>query len=455
MPYRRGVGRATAVAVALIALVALTTACQNWSQFLGNPGLTGEAPGETTITAANVASLTPAFSIPVAADVAGQSAPTVSGGKLFATTGFQMVVADAFGKTGCSGSPVVCQPMWTADLPGGPYGFASQPLVAGNRVYVTSSRPTGYGRLFVFDANGGTNCGGAPKTCLPLWTATVNSFAGPTVVGGVLYVNDDDTHQLQAFDADGATNCGGAPKVCVPLWSAAAWSDSAPSVANGRVYIATRFGSPQILAYDAAGSTGCGGTPKACAPLFTVTLPDFTHGSVAVSGSTAFVQTRLGALVAADANGACPGSPAVCTPLWTTAAPGTNWAGATTPAVSGGRVYVLVPNGAATTVLAYDAAGVNGCDITTKVCSPVWSSGARTRSFGNLTSPQLAGGLVWVLGQAWNPNGDPACPTPSNCPLAWTAPQANPSAMTVAYGTAYVRSGTYEPSASIVAYHLS
>ena len=35
------------VVVALLALVAMSTACQNWSQFLGNPALTGEAPDET------------------------------------------------------------------------------------------------------------------------------------------------------------------------------------------------------------------------------------------------------------------------------------------------------------------------------------------------------------------------------------------------------------------------
>ena len=167
MRNMRGAGRTTAIVVALIALLAMTTACQNWSQFLGNPGHTGDVPGETAITAANVASLMPRLRRRSAADVAGQSAPTASGGKLFVTTGFQMVVADAFGKTGCSSAPVVCQPMWTAELPGGGTGFASQPLVSGNRVYVTTSRPTGFGRLFVFDANGESNCGGAPRSACP------------------------------------------------------------------------------------------------------------------------------------------------------------------------------------------------------------------------------------------------------------------------------------------------
>ena len=73
------------VVVALIALVAMTTACQNWSQFLGSPGLTGDAPavrrrisrGQRVDAGAGL--LGRARS---ADTMSGQSAPTVSGGKL-------------------------------------------------------------------------------------------------------------------------------------------------------------------------------------------------------------------------------------------------------------------------------------------------------------------------------------------------------------------------------------
>ena len=61
MRHLRGAGRTTAIVVALVALVAMTTACQNWSQFLGSPALTGEAPAETAITSANVSTLAPVF----------------------------------------------------------------------------------------------------------------------------------------------------------------------------------------------------------------------------------------------------------------------------------------------------------------------------------------------------------------------------------------------------------
>jgi outer membrane protein assembly factor BamB len=112
--------------MALIAVVAMTTACQNWSQFLGNPGHTGDAPGETAVTAANVASLTPAFSVPVAADVAGQSAPTASGGKLFVTTGFAAIF---------SLDPADGKEVWSSSVSAPVRGA---PLVFGDRVFAVS-----------------------------------------------------------------------------------------------------------------------------------------------------------------------------------------------------------------------------------------------------------------------------------------------------------------------------
>ena len=324
-----------------------------------------------------------------------------------------MVVADAFGKTGCSGAPVVCQPLWTADLPGGTIGFASQPLVSGNRVYVTTSRPTGFGRLFVFDANGQSNCGGAPKVCLPLWTAAANSFEGPNVVGGVLYVDDDDTHQLQAFDAAGTVELRRRAHDLPPAVERAAWSDSAPSVADGRVFIATRAGSPQILAYDAdRGSTGCGVRRRSAPRSSPSRCPTFVHGSVAVSRlDGVYVQTQTGRWSPPTPPAPAPGAPRSAPRSGRRPRPAAAGSGATTPAVSGGRVYALVvERGRARRCSRYDAAGITGCDATTQGLPPVWSSGTQTRTFGNLTSPQVAGGLVWALGQAWNPHGDPGVP---------------------------------------------
>ncbi len=111
-------------------------------------------------------------------------------------------------------------------------------------------------KLYAYDANGTTNCSGTPKTCSPLWTATLGtttSDSSPAVVGGVVYVGSNDS-KLYAFDANGNTNCSGVPKTCSPLWTAATpnpFNFSSPAVANGVVYA----GSSDLEAFDANGTT--------------------------------------------------------------------------------------------------------------------------------------------------------------------------------------------------------
>lgn len=100
-------------------------------------------------------------------------------------------------------------------------GGAATPAVSNGILY-----PTTDGKLAAFDANGVTNCSGSPKTCLPLWTASVGSTllgsSSRAVANGVVYIGGYNTAStdstLFAFDANGVTNCSGAPKVCDPLW---------------------------------------------------------------------------------------------------------------------------------------------------------------------------------------------------------------------------------------------
>jgi outer membrane protein assembly factor BamB len=92
--------------------------------------------------------------------------------------------------------------------------------------------------LFAFDANGVTNCSGAPKTCAPLWTTTVGANVLPAIAGGVAYAGDSNG-TLYAFDATGRTNCGGIPNVCVPLSTTTVpgtAAGSSPTIANGTIY---------------------------------------------------------------------------------------------------------------------------------------------------------------------------------------------------------------------------
>ena len=163
------------------------------------------------------------------------------------------------------GAPKTCQPLWTASL--SPGGFSSV-LVVNGMVYVGGSYGTSppQGRVEAFDANGNTNCSGTPKTCQPLWTSGSNvGLSSPAVANGVLYTVGLDA-KLYAFSANGSTNCSGTPTTCSPLWTAAMGTVSAspvtpgsPTVSNGVVYAQSESSSSSLYAFDANGVTNCSG----------------------------------------------------------------------------------------------------------------------------------------------------------------------------------------------------
>jgi hypothetical protein len=70
---------------------------------------------------------------------------------------------------------------------------------------------------------------------------------------------------------------------------------------------------------------------------------------------------------AAGVNG-CAGTPKVCAPLWTYALGSGNNPGS--PVVVGGMLYVFDLD----TTYAFDASGTNGCGGSPKVCQPLWSA---------------------------------------------------------------------------------
>ena len=167
------------------------------------------------------------------------------------------------GRLTCAGAPKVCQPLWTAATGSAGGTSYTSPTVANGVVYVAKDRT-----LYVFSAAGTTQCSGTPKTCAPLWTATVENLIpqAATVAGGVVYVGSDVIHpsHLYAFSAAGSTNCSGSPKVCQPLWTAAMPSSigAAAAVVNGFVYVGDEGG--HISAFSAGGTTNCSGAPKVC-----------------------------------------------------------------------------------------------------------------------------------------------------------------------------------------------
>ncbi len=423
-------------------LLAMCTACQSWTQYMGNPALNGNDSGENIIGAANLARLHQVETFPAGGIYnraeSRQTSAVVSGSTLYAgSLDGHLIAASTDGQTGCAGTPKVCQPLWTASVAG--MDSAGTPLVSGNTVYETFSLESGdVGELAAFDATGTTNCSGSPKVCQPLWTADVYSPLGVNVDGGHLFVNTltrAPSPALEAFDATGTTNCSGTPKVCQPLWSAPINAFGVPSIADGRVYVAQWQSTPGAVAaaYDEAGTTNCSGTPVVCQPLFTVALPGGATGSVDVSGGVGYLETLappvppsaniIPQLVAFDAAGVtgCSGSPAVCQPLWTATLPSEIWF--STPAVAGGRVYVTSADSSPGFVLdAFDAAGAAGCGGSPVVCQPLMTTAPQ--SGGDvLGSPLVSNGLVFVHGAAFDANGVQGCAgsAPAVCSPLWSS----------------------------------
>jgi outer membrane protein assembly factor BamB len=187
-------------------------------------------------TTSHLTSTRPAFFV-------GSGNPIVANGVLYVpgytdglalTSGGAYVSAfDTAGVQGCSGT--VCTPMWTTTGPPVSSGNTGSPTVANGVVYLAD------GPLFAFDAAGTTNCSGTPVVCSPLWTTATNgiTYAAPAVAGGEVYVGSWNGN-VYAYDAGGATNCSGAAeaRTCAPLWTGATGGSTGgtPAVANGVVY---------------------------------------------------------------------------------------------------------------------------------------------------------------------------------------------------------------------------
>jgi PQQ-like domain len=400
--------------------------------------------------------------------------PVVSNGVVYAgsssagNTSGNLEAFDANGATNCSGSPNQCSPLWTGST--GPI-IGSAPAVANGVVYIASTESTASTippTLYAFDAGGVTNCSGTPKVCQPLWTAPLSTgdihVEPPNVTNGVVYVSgyqspggippQGPTGTVQAFDAAGVTNCSGTPKVCQPLWTTAAnIGYSAPAVANGVLYA---IGEDTLDAFSANGTTNCSGSPTTCAPLWTATLdtsPSFVSTvSPAVSSGVVYAQSGNFNLDAFSANGTtnCSGAPKTCTPLWTATNAGLD-------AVANGIVYGETTSN--NQLSAFDAGGVTNCSGTPKVCQPLWSY--------SLTGPvgpvSVANGLVFYASsfcaaacssdpgfdfEAFDASGVTKCSgTPKVCQPLWTGLEASSQtgSAAIANGKVYVGEGFSNP----------
>jgi outer membrane protein assembly factor BamB len=317
------------------------------------------------------------------------SSPAVAGGVVyFPSADGHLYAFSAAGTTGCSGTPKTCQPLWTAAIASIGQGFSS-PAVAGGVVYVNANTT-----LYAFSATGTTGCSGTPKVCTPLWTATgAGGVSPPAVAGGVVYTGVGDGN-LYAFSAADTTGCSGTPpnRTCTPLWTgntSGGGFNAAPAVAGGVVYVGSANTGKLYAFSAAAGSTHCSGTPKTCTPLWTAATGNGISSAPAVAAGVAYVSSGDGTLYAFSATGTtgCSGTPKVCTPLWTATGAG----GVSSPAVANGVVY----NGAAGRVYGFSADGTTGCSGTppNRTCTPLWT--AVTGGNTTYASPAVANGKVY------------------------------------------------------------
>jgi hypothetical protein len=409
--------RRTLFGVTLIVVLSLGLASCEWAMYGAGPGRSGWNAAERTIGVGNVGLLQLGFS------VADDGAFVVAGGLLYvatttgATSG-EVRVYDAQARSGCSGAPVVCTPLWIASVPS---SIVGGPVVADGSLFVNSA----LNRLNVFDATGSTGCTGIPRVCQAVWTAPALGLA-PLVDGGVVYVNWNA--ELRAYDAAGTDGCGGSPKVCQPLWTGVVPDCNAATLCyptdgivavGGRVFralyrsYATGGTSPLQAWFDKSATTGCSGSPKTCVGTITSggqqlagpggadgaivsTFTDTSNpenelvrayllvgdptgtprwlqqvatgppgqqalgtvGKAALDASNAYVPTGSGVQAwAVDQPPSCTAS-ATCRPLWQT----TTAANAVT--IANGVVYDDAGR-------AFDAAGTVGCSGTPRVCSPV------------------------------------------------------------------------------------
>lgn len=105
--------------------------------------------------------------------------PTVANGDVYVISNDGKLYAfDASGDSHCSGVPKTCLPLWTSDrnLADIESQTAAAPAVVSDIVYVPSDAG-----LVAYDASGTRSCSGTPVVCAPLWTGV---FAGDTIANG-------------------------------------------------------------------------------------------------------------------------------------------------------------------------------------------------------------------------------------------------------------------------------
>ena len=216
-----------------------------------------------------------------------------------------------------------------------------------------------------------------------------------------------------------------------------------PVVANGVTYV---VGTNTLYAFSATGNGCHGSVPKRCDPLWTGPVAGSPVG-IAVAQGKVFVSMSGGSndWIAFDAAGVqgCLGSPKLCSPVLAGASPYLGSSAA--PVVAGGVLYLAAINGPG---YAYSATGTTNCAAGTPVvCQPLWATGTTVGGSGDLTQHAAVAGSTVYFGRdklyAFDATGTQKCSgAPKTCAPLWTSGTAIPdaSAPAVASGRVFVTS---------------
>jgi outer membrane protein assembly factor BamB len=279
------------------------------------------------------------------------------------------------------------------------------------------------------------------STGASLWQSSYSGYAySPVAANGMIYATGNWNNQENGYSLDAYSVAGCGQPVCAPVWSYSppGGTQFSPAVANGSVYYGNWNASSgvgnQLLVLDAATGTlqwsgaigdgqainttavdngyviftaniqgyqgapagtlyvfnaaGCG--QATCQPLWTATNAAGWGQATAEANGVIYVGGQDGALYAFNEAGC---QTTTCAPLWQSAPVSqTPSSPVANPAVANGVVYYTSgPTGEA---LAYDAAG---CGQAT-TCSPLWdySLGGMGPSVTASASPVIANGMLYV-----------------------------------------------------------
>lgn len=191
---------------------------------------------------------------------------SVANGQAFTTAGTRLLAFDATGRTGCGGSPIVCQPLWRGVLSA--TTNRDSPIIAGDRVFANSIGSPGVGAIEAFDRSSGSGCSGSPLTCPRLFkTQTATTFDRSrasasanllVVASGTLPIPPPFSvplrFKLTFFDLTGTTGCSESPRTCQPVASLDLDTDATgveqvgrPALASGLIVVPHLFSPPLVV----------------------------------------------------------------------------------------------------------------------------------------------------------------------------------------------------------------